>query len=867
MRCRFLSSISVLLLFALHSYAVDIHVTDDFDAAGFREPAAVLWPGYFWLWNGPLEPDTLRTQLRDMAAHGARSVCMLPMPHAFRPDSTNNEMDPDYLTPAFFDRVKIAVEEAARLGMHWWLYDEGGWPSGQALGKVLEGHPELAHQRLVRESVPASAPFTVPSDAFALVVEGVNAKTYGPGETWNPASADETAFLYRVRSEGRPDLMNPDATRRFITLTHDAYRQAIGAYFGSTVGFTFTDEPGVPNLDPPKSIPWSSGLDAVFAQQHGKPIFDVLPELFLPPGPEGAVENCMARIDFYDTWTSRFRDAYFGELQSWAHANRLGSGGHLNGEDETVNAVRYGFGQALRQLRAMDMPGVDVIWRQLFPGKPSQHHFPKYASSAAHQNGTRYAFTESFCVYGNGLTPAQMKWILDYQYVRGINVFVGGCYPLSTHEHHMTGERPHFGPVNPLWDHFPGFHAYAARLGYALSSGKPKISTALYYPVRDLWARGESATDVVQTHDLLAQGLLEHQCDFDLIDDDLLRAAAIENGCLAAGAMRYGTVVCGITRWMHPEALDTLARFAAAGGRVLCAEMPAADGQPGKEIPGFRTGSVEALAAMAPATVSIDPPFTGVRVAARTVNSGELLLLFNEGDTSYAGIININTACAYRLDPQTGRMFAQPVNDHSLALDLVPGETRLLLLSDISGLAEPMPQPSETVLALDTSLTAMPYRRFSVGEHDFENTPLSSPVRPFSEAAHWRDWLGEDFSGEVEYAADIELPSGWANTPMQLETGSIEYAATAFWDGKEIGNMLWAPWQIALPPSAAGTHRLCIRAANTLANELTSARVAELWRTKQGPGWPSPYHERALKFEAESRGGGIQGPILLRRMN
>ncbi|HPO13938.1 MAG TPA: hypothetical protein PLI09_10870 [Candidatus Hydrogenedentes bacterium] len=42
---------------------------------------------------------------------------------------------------------------------------------------------------------------------------------------------------------------------------------------------------------------------------------------------------------------------------------------------------------------------------------------------------------------------------------------------------------------------------------------------------------------------------------------------------------------------------------------------------------------------------------------------------------------------------------------------------------------------------------------------------------------------------------------------------------------------------------------------------------AVLWQEKQGPGWPSPYHKRALEFERESRGGGLQGPITLRKMN
>ena len=64
-----------------------------------------------------------------------------------------------------------------------------------------------------------------------------------------------------------------------------------------------------------------------------------------------------------------------------------------------------------------------------------------------------------------------MKWLVDYQYVRGLTLLVCGVYPLSTRDHLMLGERPHFGPVNPLWDFLPDFHRYVARLGYLLSCG------------------------------------------------------------------------------------------------------------------------------------------------------------------------------------------------------------------------------------------------------------------------------------------------------------------------------------------------------------------------------------------------------------
>jgi len=848
----------------------EVALTEHFSREQFQDPAAVHWPGVFWLWNVPLDPDALASQLRDMAAHGCRSVCVLPLPHAFRPENTNNEMDPDYLTPEYQERIRYAAGIAAELDMNWWLYDEGGWPSGQACGKVVESHPEFRQQTLVRESVSASGSYTVPPEAVALVVEAPSVNVFRPGETWIPASAQDVAYLYRVRQAGYVDLLNPNVTQRFMELTHDEYAASLGEFFGNTVRFTFTDEPNCPNLKPPDSITWTAGMDQLWKERYGSDIFEVLPALFTPPSQTISPESAGVRVAFYDLWTSRFRDAYFLPLRTWCRARGLASGGHLNGEEEIPNAVRYGFGQALRQLRTLDVPGVDVIWRQLFPGKSDQHHFPKYASSAAHQTGVRYAMTESFCVYGNGLTPAQMKWILDYQYVRGLNLLVMGCYPLGTRDHHMTGERPHFGPANPLWDPLQGFHAYTARLGYALSAGVPRIDTALYYPVRDLWAWGESATAAVETHDRLAAELLASQCDFDLIDDDLLAdpSTAVDHGVLKAGAMSYRTIVIGDVCWMQPESREKLKAFAGSGGRVLCiGHAPGSGGFPGPEDDGFTMLSgPEALAGYLEPTVQIIPACRDIRAAARKAKEGEILFLFNEGAASYKGSARVTGSQVIRLDPQSGLCRSQALDGAALPFSLEPGESLLLWMGGTLPEALAAAVPTGESLMLDEKTTARPRRRWRIGEHDFETTVPETPAVPFPQAAAWRSWLTEDYSGEVDYDICMEIPPDWANRPLRLETGPIEYAATVLLDDVPLGQMLWAPWHMELPPLAAGAHKITLRVANTLANELTSSRVADAWAAKSGPGWPSPYHVRALAFEEESRGGGLQGPITLTRI-
>jgi hypothetical protein len=370
---------------------------------------------------------------------------------------------------------------------------------------------------------------------------------------------------------------------------------------------------------PPNSVPWFPGLPQAYEAQCGRSFISDLPRFFVEPDQRIPVAVARARVVLYDVLTRRFAGAYFERLKNWGRLHSLASGGHLGGDDETFGAVKYGYGHLLRQLRQMDVPGVDLIWRQLFPGREGQSNFPVAAASAAHQNGTRFALSESFCVYGNGLTPTQMKWLTDYQYIRGVNLLVVGCYPLSTRNHHMTGERPHFGPMNPLWDHLPGYHAYVARLGYVLSVGRPLVGTALYYPARDMWAWGLAAKEAVESYEAIARELMARQCPFDLIDEDMLAIGAVERNELAVGAMRYNTIIFGSVKWMHPQARRRLEEFAAAGGNVLCMNHgPGCDGIPEEgHLGSIKIGSAPEVAQCATPLITLSPPSRDVRVAGR----------------------------------------------------------------------------------------------------------------------------------------------------------------------------------------------------------------------------------------------------------
>jgi hypothetical protein len=792
------------------------------------DPETMLWPTTIWWWNGTLDPTVLQTQLADMKAHDVRSALIFPLANDHRPNDYH--MNPDYLTPDFFNRVQMAVNSAAQQGMNCWLYDEGAWPAGS----VLRHDPQYATQYATDQMVYNNGSWT---------------------ETRNTSGYISADFL------------SPQTTQKFIATTHQPYVAALGQQaFGSTVKCTFTDEPAYQYFSPGSSIPWTPGGGALFQSKFG---YDVLANGRLNAFAQTNVgqltpQQKQVRVDVFDFVSGQFRDNYFLPKRDWARQQGIVQCGHLGGEDETMGAVQYGFGSVMRQLRAMDMPGVDAIWRQVFPGQQSQNNFPKFASSAAHQNGTALSFTESYAVYGSGVTPSQMKWVLDYQFARGINHLLSSNYAVTTADNAMTGERPRFGPVEPMWDYLPDFHRYAARLGYTMACGKPKIDIGLYYPVRDVWANGNSADPAVVGFNTLTQALLERQCDYDMIDDDILDDpdSRVENGRLVLGAMSYRTIVVGPTSWMTATAQQRLNAFQQAGGQVI------------------RIGSTSqinsAIAGITP-SIQLSTASANIRAAQRRWDGGGAVFLFNEGQNAYSGTATIELAgMPYQLDPATGVTRAVQYNTlpngrFSVPVKLAAGQSLLLIAQPQQDAPADLAPASGTKvlqsLVLADGWQARVDRQYVVGEHDFEIHERQNPQFQPVNLGRWATTLGltSDFSGHVTYRRTVQLPESMRGGRLQLNLGGLEYAARVRVDGQDIGCVLWSPWNIELPSLGDRTEfTLDIEMSNTLANELTSQRVMDLWNSMSGqPGWPSPYNARQWAFEAESRGGGLLGPVTL----
>ena len=119
-----------------------------------KNPSAEYRGTLFWALNGKLEPDEMRRQIRLMKQMGLGGFFL----HARVGLAT------EYLGDEWFKCVDAAVDEASKLGMKAWLYDEDRWPSGAAGGLVTQ-NPEYRMRKLCFTEITDLLKTPIPEDA------------------------------------------------------------------------------------------------------------------------------------------------------------------------------------------------------------------------------------------------------------------------------------------------------------------------------------------------------------------------------------------------------------------------------------------------------------------------------------------------------------------------------------------------------------------------------------------------------------------------------------------------------------------------------------------------------------------------------
>ncbi len=492
----------------------------------------------FWSWNDKLDPELLRWQVREMEKSGHGGYFM----HA------RGGLQTEYLGEEWMECVEACLDEAHKTDMEPWLYDEDGWPSGFGGGKVTELGDKYHGRWLVIEKFATKEEAENADIANLLNIFEIEGKVYVVSHKSNP---------YYI------DVMSHDAVAEFIKSTHQAYYERFKESFNGHMKGFFTDEPRLSG-DFEGDVPWSYDIPEEFLNTHGYDILDNLYALFMKS--EGYEK---IRYDFYQTVNDMFVKHYMKQIQDWCNEHNCKLTGHVMME-ESIFTQMTGTAGVMPFYEYMDVPGIDSLRRAI-----SSPIMPRQLSSAAHQTGKKQTLTESFALTGWNVRMEELKWIIDWQLVNGVNLL---CQHLEGYT--LRGLRKRDYPPSlfyqiPWWEKYKILNDYVSRIGKMLAEGEYSADVLLLHPMRSGWIvyEGNQNDEIIKIDDdftYATEFLSGLQVEYDLGDEGMLkRLGGVDGDKIRLGQAEYRAVVLPSMVAIDENTAKMLIEFAANGGKVI----------------------------------------------------------------------------------------------------------------------------------------------------------------------------------------------------------------------------------------------------------------------------------------------------------
>ncbi len=538
----------------------------------FKEPGPDFRGMPFWAWNAGLEPGELIRQIRVMKEMGLGGFFM----HA------RVGLNTRYLGPEWFECVRTCVAEAEKLGMKAWLYDEDRWPSGAA-GSLVTREERFRQKILyaeLSESAVSSGEKGETLAWYAVRFDGALLRSFrrlsGPAgiSLENGEKLLRCYWVYAPESSwfngaAYLDTMSEEAVKRFVEVTHEAYRREVGGDFGKTIPGIFTDEPCYTQFygEEPR-LPWTTSVPEKFREKYGYDLLDFLPVLFY----ETEEEVSCVRWNFRDLLTSLFARAFSGVIGEWCGKNHMKMTGHVLAEDSLSSQTTY-VGSAMRFYEHMQAPGIDLLTEHW-----NIFNTAKQCVSVAHQLGRRTRLSETYGCTGWDFPFFGHKALGDWQFALGINL---RCQHLAWYSMAAEAKRDYPASISfqsPWYRKYHFVEDYFARIGSVTGEGEEIRDILMIHPIESCWsitcaASGETAPSIRNLDRdfiLVTNRLLSENLDFDYGDEELLsRYAEVNGNGLRVGGASYRAVLIPELRTIRSSTLALLGAFAGQGGHVF----------------------------------------------------------------------------------------------------------------------------------------------------------------------------------------------------------------------------------------------------------------------------------------------------------
>lgn len=533
---------------------------------------------------------------------------------------TNVAWDSNYMqnNDRAFSRLVSGVKHAVEKGMHVWLYDEYGYPSGSAYGLTLKDNPEYEALGLVADyqTIPAGSSKNInllyghKAIVAAYVYDGDSKETMKLASAQNVSSlisSDKKTISYTNRSASNKvlvaymskqwyenthsmenwyaqqryiNMLDAEPIQKFISITHEQYYAQLSSYFGNGIQAFFTDEPALqgnyfsiserdrqvldepdPNIAVIECLNYSETLFEKFYAAYG---YDLKPYLAYLYRDDNSVKAKQVRIDFYALTGELFRSNYLGQIEDWCKEKGVASSGHLLLEEELYQNPWFA-GNMLQLLGTMGIPGTDLLYSEPLGAINAACVTSKFAASAAEYTGKKDTFAEISGAF-DGTTGDVYDQInaVGTQICMGVNTFSSYYYQGGSH----TKEEDVL------------FSTALGRMRYMTTGVTHQAKTAVYYPYEgasaetlpttNLWVCTDNAKDISNGFHTLCRTLIGKQVDYDLVDHINLSKCVVKDGKLVApNGEEYTSIVIPYTTALYSDTVLKLIEAANAGVSVV----------------------------------------------------------------------------------------------------------------------------------------------------------------------------------------------------------------------------------------------------------------------------------------------------------
>jgi len=699
------SACSLGLLFGLALVGPAVVTAEDSSdvRALFADPPREYASAPLWVWNDLLTEQQIRSTLQDLAGQKVKQAFVHPRPGLMTP----------YLSDDWFRLWKVALDEAEKLDMNLWIYDENSYPSGFAGGLVPEAMPESRGKGIAIGEVDGPpelnddilAVYRPKNDGYENVTDQIRSGAVLPKGKFLVASIRLAPSNGWFGGKYYVDLLKPGVTEKFLEVTMGAYERELGEHFGKRLPGVFTDEP---HLAPAGGLHWSDHLPELFQQRFGYDLVDSLPSLVRPVGDWKKV-----RHNYYQLLLEQFIDRWAKPFNAYCEKSNLEFTGHY-WEHGWPDAGHGGDNMAMYAWH--QRPAIDTLMNQYDEGVNAQFGNVRAVlelASVANQMGRKRTLCEAYGAGGWDLRFEDMKRIGDWLYVLGVNTMDEHLSYITIRGARKRDHPQSFSYHEPWWDSYHVMAQYFTRLSLVMSSGQQVNDILVIEPTTTAWMyqREGQLKQIGDSFQQLVTTLAKRQVEFDLGCEDIMgRHGEVSEG-LRVGQRSYKTVVLPPnTENLNAKTMDLLEAFVKTGRVICCGPPPThVDGQPsdrGEKLaasPGFDRIEPDALATRLLATandgfaVRQKPDDQGILFHhRRQLADGDLVLLTNTSiDSPCRGFVKSAARGVELWDPARGQIeptfFIENSDGLIRPFVLAPCGSQLLFFSDEA--KEPLVRP------------------------------------------------------------------------------------------------------------------------------------------------------------------------------